>query len=141
MVYGLFLKKSRKNLKNILTFFFDFTILTLHLITYISFDVKNYMFHSPVAQLAEQVAVNHWVRGSSPRGGVFFYLRKDSMARRCEICGKGPQSGNKVSKSLNHTKRVWKPNLVKLKTEIAGDTFTVKMCTRCLRSGYIKKKV
>ena len=26
--------------------------------------------HSPVAQLAEQVAVNHWVRGSNPRGGV-----------------------------------------------------------------------
>ena len=25
---------------------------------------------SPVAQLAEQVAVNHWVRGSNPRGGV-----------------------------------------------------------------------
>ena len=25
--------------------------------------------HSPVAQLAEQVAVNHWVRGSNPRGG------------------------------------------------------------------------
>ena len=26
--------------------------------------------YSPVAQLAEQVAVNHWVRGSNPRGGV-----------------------------------------------------------------------
>ena len=26
--------------------------------------------HSPVAQLAEQVAVNHWVRGSNPRGGA-----------------------------------------------------------------------
>ncbi len=25
---------------------------------------------SPVAQQAEQVAVNHWVRGSNPRGGA-----------------------------------------------------------------------
>ena len=32
---------------------------------------KAYAFrrYSPVAQLAEQVAVNHWVRGSNPRGG------------------------------------------------------------------------
>lgn len=63
------------------------------------------------------------------------------MARRCEICGKGPITGNKVSKSLNHTKRVWKPNLVRVKTEVAGETFTVKMCARCLRSGYLTKKV
>jgi len=36
---------------------------------------------------------------------------------------------------------VWKPNLVKVKTEIAGTTMTLKMCTRCLRSGYVTKKV
>ena len=63
------------------------------------------------------------------------------MARRCELCGKGPQSGNKVSKSYNHTRRVWKPNLVKVKTEIGGTTMTLKMCTRCLKSGYVTKKV
>lgn len=63
------------------------------------------------------------------------------MARRCELCGKGPQSGNKVSKAYNHTRRVWKPNLVKVKTEIGGTTMTLKMCTRCLKSGYVTKKV
>ena len=63
------------------------------------------------------------------------------MSRRCEICGKGSLSGNKVSKSYNHTRRVWKPNLVKVKTEIGGTTMTIKMCTRCLRSGYVTKKV
>ncbi len=63
------------------------------------------------------------------------------MSRRCEICGKGPQTGNNVSKAYNHTRRVWRPNLVKVKTEIGGTTMTIKMCTRCLRSGYVTKKV
>jgi large subunit ribosomal protein L28 len=63
------------------------------------------------------------------------------MSRRCDICGKGPMHGNNVSKSYNHTHRTWKPNLVKVKTEIGGTTLTLKMCTRCLRSGYVAKKV
>jgi large subunit ribosomal protein L28 len=63
------------------------------------------------------------------------------MSRRCDICGKEPVSGNKVSKSYNHTRRLWKPNIIKVKTEISGTTLTIKMCTRCLRSGYVTKKV
>ena len=63
------------------------------------------------------------------------------MSRRCEICGKGSMSGNKVSKSYNHTRRLWKPNIIEVKTEIGATTMTVKMCTRCLRSGYVTKKV
>ncbi|CEM62502.1 50S ribosomal protein L28 [Treponema phagedenis] len=63
------------------------------------------------------------------------------MARKCEICGKGTVAGHNVSKSMNHTKRVWKPNLVEVKTEVGGRTLTVKMCTRCLKSGYVTKKV
>ena len=49
--------------------------------------------------------------------------------------------GNKVSKSFNHTHRTWKPNLLKIKTELGGQTATIKVCTRCLRSGFITKKV
>ena len=63
------------------------------------------------------------------------------MSRVCECCGKGPMAGNRVSKAYNHTRRVWKPNLVKVKTEINGTTRTVKICTNCLRSGYVVKKV
>ncbi|MBQ7612660.1 MAG: 50S ribosomal protein L28 [Spirochaetaceae bacterium] len=63
------------------------------------------------------------------------------MSMVCEICGKGNSSGNKVSKSKHHTKRVWKPNLLKMKTELGGTVMTVKICTRCLRSGYLVKKV
>ncbi|MCM1320480.1 MAG: 50S ribosomal protein L28 [Bacteroides sp.] len=50
-------------------------------------------------------------------------------------------SGNKVSKSYNHTRRLWKPNIIKMKTEIGGTAMTVKICARCLRSGFLTKKV
>ena len=67
------------------------------------------------------------------------------MSRRCEVCGKGSLSGNKVSKSYNHTRRLWKPNIIEVKTEIDGTTMTVKMCARCLKTGlrigYFNKKV
>ena len=33
------------------------------------------------------------------------------MSRRCEITGKGPMVGNKVSHANNKTKRRWLPNL------------------------------
>lgn len=49
--------------------------------------------------------------------------------------------GNKISKSFNHTHRTWQPNLLKVKTELGGQTATLKVCTRCLRSGFITKKV
>lgn len=76
-------------------------------------------------------------------GTVIFYIfiGRSYMSRRCDICGKGTQSGNSVSKSYNHTRRTWKPNLVEIKTEIGGTTMTLKLCTRCLRSGYVTKKV
>ena len=32
------------------------------------------------------------------------------MARRCEVCGKGQVSGNKVSHSMIHTRRKWNAN-------------------------------
>ena len=33
------------------------------------------------------------------------------MAQRCEICGKGPMSGNNVSHAHNKTRRRFLPNL------------------------------
>ena len=63
------------------------------------------------------------------------------MARRCDSCGKGPMSGNTVSKSMNHRRRVWRPNLIEVKPELNGKTVTIKMCSRCLKSNYVVKKV
>ena len=65
------------------------------------------------------------------------------MARVCDICGKGPVVGNNVSHAHNKTKKVWYPNLQKVRT-IDKDTKAVKrikVCTRCLRSGAVKKAI
>ena len=47
------------------------------------------------------------------------------MSRCCDICGKGVMSGNKVSKSYNHTRRTWRPNLLKIKAQFGGTTRTL----------------
>lgn len=61
------------------------------------------------------------------------------MSRICDICGKGPSFGNNVSHANNKTARVWYPNLQKIKTIKAGTVKSVKVCTRCLRSGKVTK--
>ena len=61
------------------------------------------------------------------------------MARRCEICGKGPVRGNNGSHANNRTKRILYPNLQEVRAKVAGGTRRVKVCTRCLRSGKVEK--
>ncbi len=61
------------------------------------------------------------------------------MARKCDICGKGTITGNNVSHAHNTTRRVWKPNLKKVRGLVAGKVQTVKICTACLRSGKVEK--
>ena len=57
------------------------------------------------------------------------------MARICDCCGKGQQTGNKVSKSYNHTRHTWRPNLLKIKVQDGtGFAGTINVCTRCLRT-------
>ena len=56
------------------------------------------------------------------------------MARRCEITGVGPMSGNKRSHSLRATRRVWNGNLQKYRININGKMVTVKMTARAHRS-------
>ncbi|MCR5319044.1 MAG: 50S ribosomal protein L28 [Treponema sp.] len=63
------------------------------------------------------------------------------MSRSCDICGKHTGHGNTVSNSYNHQKRTWKPNLLKIKTEVGGTTRTIRICTQCLRSGFVTKKI
>ena len=61
------------------------------------------------------------------------------MAFTCDICDKRRQSGNNVSHANNKTKRVFNPNLQTVKALINGAPKRIKVCTRCLRSGFIKK--
>ena len=61
------------------------------------------------------------------------------MSRKCEICGKGPSFGNNVSHANNKTRTVWYPNLQKVRALTNGSIKRVKVCTRCIRSGYVTK--
>ena len=61
------------------------------------------------------------------------------MSRKCEVCGKGPMTGNKVSHANNRTKRRWLPNLQSVKVLIKGEPRRIKVCTQCIRSGKIEK--
>ena len=61
------------------------------------------------------------------------------MAQRCDICGKGPLTGNNVSHAHNRTKTRWLPNLQKIKAEIDGKPTKLKICTKCLKANKIKK--
>jgi large subunit ribosomal protein L28 len=61
------------------------------------------------------------------------------MARICEICGKTPSVGHNVSHANNKTKRRWLPNLQRVKAKMQGTVRYVRVCTRCIRSGWVQK--
>ena len=64
------------------------------------------------------------------------------MAKKCENCGKIPQSGNNVSHSNIKTKRRFEPNLQSVRHQSADGTVKkVTLCTRCSRSGAVTKPV
>ncbi len=63
------------------------------------------------------------------------------MAQRCDVCGKGTMSGHSVSHAHNLTKRVWNPNLQKVRALVDGRVRNLYACTRCLRSGRVTKAV
>jgi len=63
------------------------------------------------------------------------------MSNICAICGKRPVSGHNVSHYNKKTKRVFKPNIVKAKVEINGKIKRINVCTKCLKSGKVKKVI
>ncbi|HEY4027741.1 MAG TPA: 50S ribosomal protein L28 [Candidatus Dormibacteraeota bacterium] len=56
------------------------------------------------------------------------------MAKRCEICGKGPQYGHNVSHSKVRTNRRFLPNLQIGKVRRGDQLVRARVCTRCLRT-------
>lgn len=56
------------------------------------------------------------------------------MARKCEVSGKGPMSGNSRSHALNATKRKWNVNLQKATILVNGKPKKVKISVRELRT-------
>lgn len=61
------------------------------------------------------------------------------MARVCEICGKRPLFGHRISHAHNVTKRRWYPNLQRVRALVNGAARRIVVCTSCLRSGKVHK--
>jgi len=74
-------------------------------------------------------------------GSTHIFFKEFIMSRICEVCGKKPAIGNNVSHANNKSRVVWRPNLQNLRCvdEKTGTIKKVKVCTRCIRSGFVKK--
>lgn len=55
------------------------------------------------------------------------------MAFKCDFCRKGIQYGHAVSHAKNRVRRIFKPNLQKLKVMLNGVVVRVKFCTSCIK--------
>ncbi len=67
------------------------------------------------------------------------WYKELEMAKRCEICGKGPAVGNNVSHSHKKSRRRWLPNLQKVRVQVDGQVTHKKVCTGCIKSDRIVK--
>jgi large subunit ribosomal protein L28 len=77
------------------------------------------------------------------------------MGQACEVCGKKPQVGNQVThrgkakylggvgtKVTGISRRMFRPNLQKVHVTTSNGTHkTVRVCTQCIRSGAVAKKI
>ena len=76
------------------------------------------------------------------------------MARICEICGKKPAAGRRISRRglakkkggvgqriTGISKRRFLPNLKVVRALIDGKAKRIKVCTKCLKAGKVKKAV
>ena len=76
------------------------------------------------------------------------------MSRQCQICGKRPMMGNRVTtrgkakylggvgtKITGISRRQFKPNLQRVRVTIDGTNRRIRVCTQCMRSGAITRLI
>ena len=61
------------------------------------------------------------------------------MAKRCDVCGKGPVVGRRVSHAHNVRPRRFEPNLQTIRAMVNGGVKRLRVCTRCIRSHKVVK--
>ena len=74
------------------------------------------------------------------------------MSKICQVCGKGPHAGRSIArrgmakkkggagqKITGLTKRRFLPNLQAVKAIVNGKAKRIRVCTKCLKAGKVKK--
>ena len=74
------------------------------------------------------------------------------MSRVCEICGKKPMAGRSIKrrgmakkkggvgkKVTGISRRVFRPNIQKVKALVGGVRKMIRVCTQCIQAGKVKK--
>lgn len=61
------------------------------------------------------------------------------MAKVCDVCGRGPVFGNRISHAHNVTKRRWNINLQSVRAVVNGAAKRIRVCTSCIKSNKIQK--
>ena len=61
------------------------------------------------------------------------------MAQVCEVCGRKPAFGNRISHAHNVTKRRWNVNLQQVRAMLNGASKRIRVCTSCIKSGKVQK--
>ena len=61
------------------------------------------------------------------------------MARVCDVCGRGPVFGHKISHAHNVTNRRWNINLQTVRAIVNGASKRIRVCTTCIRSNKVQK--
>jgi large subunit ribosomal protein L28 len=67
------------------------------------------------------------------------------MAKRCDVCNKGPMTGYGYTFLRSHwnahAKRRWLPNLQPVKAVVNKSIKRLKVCTSCIKAGKIQRAV
>jgi large subunit ribosomal protein L28 len=59
------------------------------------------------------------------------------MAAVCDICGKTPGFGKRVSFSHKRANRRWNPNIQRVRAVVNGSHRRVNACAKCIKAGRV----
>ncbi|HEX2026038.1 MAG TPA: 50S ribosomal protein L28 [Actinomycetota bacterium] len=63
------------------------------------------------------------------------------MASVCDVCGRKPGFGKKVSHSHRRSNRRWNPNVQRVRAVVNGSARRVNVCAKCLKAGKVTRAV
>lgn len=61
------------------------------------------------------------------------------MSSVCDVCGKTPGFGNKISHSHRRSRRRWNPNIQRMRILVKGTPKRANVCTKCLKANKVSK--